>query len=91
MAYLLTTDASGQDAEQGILDAAALPENKGIEIVDKEHFGVADISISAQLAKIKAVRTRRVARWATGTAGSTRAARHARCRHDLPVLPHRGT
>ena len=86
MAYLLTTDASGQDAEQGILDAAALPENKGIEIVDKEHFGVADISISAQLAKIKASQPDALLAWATGTAGGTA----LRGMHDaglnLPVL-----
>jgi branched-chain amino acid transport system substrate-binding protein len=86
MAYLLTTDASGQDAEQGILAAAALPENSGITIVDKEHFGVADISISAQLAKIKASEPDALLAWATGTAGGTA----LRGMHDaginLPVL-----
>src|SRR6202034_3430670 len=30
MAYLVTIDASGQDAEAGILQNAALPENKGV-------------------------------------------------------------
>jgi branched-chain amino acid transport system substrate-binding protein len=71
MAYLVTTDASGQDAEQGILAAAALPENKGIEIVAREHFGGGDISISAQLANIKAAKPDALLAWATGTAGGT--------------------
>jgi branched-chain amino acid transport system substrate-binding protein len=71
LAYLVTTDASGQDAEQGILAAAALPENKGIEIVAREHFGGGDISISAQLANIKAAKPDALLAWATGTAGGT--------------------
>jgi len=71
MAYLVTTDASGQDAEQGILAAAALPENKGIEIVAREHFGGGDISISAQLANVKAAKPDALLAWATGTAGGT--------------------
>jgi branched-chain amino acid transport system substrate-binding protein len=71
MAYLVTTDASGQDAEQGILAAAALPENKGIEMVAHEHFAPADISISAQLSKIKGADPEVLLTWATGTAGGT--------------------
>jgi branched-chain amino acid transport system substrate-binding protein len=71
MAYLVTTDASGQDAEQGILTAAALPENKTIELVAREHFAPADISISAQLSKIKGADPEVVLTWASGTAGGT--------------------
>jgi branched-chain amino acid transport system substrate-binding protein len=71
MAYLVTTDASGQDAEQGILAAAALPENKTIELVAREHFAPADISISAQLSKIKGADPEVVLTWASGTAGGT--------------------
>jgi branched-chain amino acid transport system substrate-binding protein len=86
MAYLLTTDASGQDAEQGILAAAALPENKGIEIVAREHFAPGDISISAQLANIKAAKPDALLAWATGTPGGTA----LRGMHDagitMPVL-----
>jgi branched-chain amino acid transport system substrate-binding protein len=71
MAYIITTDASGQDAEQGILSAAALPENKTVELVAREHFAPADISISAQLSKIKAAEPEVVLTWASGTAGGT--------------------
>ena len=86
LAYLVTTDASGQDAEQGILADAALPENKGIEIVAREHFAPADISVSAQLAKIKGSDPQALLAWVTGTAGGT----VLRGMHDagvsLPVL-----
>lgn len=70
-AYIVTSDASGQDAEQGILADAALPENKGLQLVDAEHLAPADISISAQLAKIQAAHPDALLAWATGTAGGT--------------------
>jgi branched-chain amino acid transport system substrate-binding protein len=86
MAYLVTTDASGQDAEAGILQDAALPENKGVEIVDREHFGAADISIAAQLARIQAAKPDVLLAWATGTPGGAA----LRGMHDaglsIPVL-----
>jgi branched-chain amino acid transport system substrate-binding protein len=86
MAYLVTTDASGQDAEAGILQNAALPENKGIEIVDREHFGIADISISAQLARIQAAKPDVLLAWATGTPGGTALRGMHDAGLDIPVL-----
>lgn len=71
MAYIVTTDAGGQDAEQGILAAAAAPENKGIEIVEREHFAPADLSVAAQLARIKASDPEVLLAWVTGTAAGT--------------------
>jgi branched-chain amino acid transport system substrate-binding protein len=71
VAYLVTTDAGGQDAEQGIIAAAAAADNKGIEIVDREHFAASDLSVAAQLAKIKAAQPEAVVAWVTGTAAGT--------------------
>jgi branched-chain amino acid transport system substrate-binding protein len=71
MAYIVTTDAGGQDAEQGILAGAALPENKEIEIVGREHFASTDISVAAQLTKIKAANSAVFIAWVTGTAAGT--------------------
>jgi branched-chain amino acid transport system substrate-binding protein len=86
MAYLLQTDASGQDAETGILADVALPENKGVEIVDAEHFAPGDISVSAQLARIKAANPQALLAWVTGTGGGT--IRHGMhdAGFDIPVL-----
>jgi len=69
--YVVPTDASGQDAEQGIEAAAAAPENKSLVIVDREHFGAADISVTAQLARIKAANPDVLIAWVTGTAAGT--------------------
>lgn len=71
IAYIVTTDASGQEAENAILSAAAEPEDKSVQIVAREHFGAADISIAAQLALIKAAKPDALFAWATGTAAGT--------------------
>jgi branched-chain amino acid transport system substrate-binding protein len=71
MAYLVATDASGQDAEQGILAAAALPENRGVTLAGREHFGTGDISVAAQLSKLKAAEPDVLLAWVTGAAAGT--------------------
>jgi branched-chain amino acid transport system substrate-binding protein len=38
IATLTTADATGQQADQRIGGAVALPENKGVQIIDQEHF-----------------------------------------------------
>lgn len=54
VATFLTNDASGQNNLQGLEASFAEPQNKGITIVDKETFGVSDISADAQATRIKA-------------------------------------
>jgi branched-chain amino acid transport system substrate-binding protein len=90
IAYIVTTDAGGQDAEQSIVSAAAAAENKGVEIVEREHFAAADLSVAAQLAKIKASGPDAIVAWVTGTAAGT----FLRGAHDagiaVPVLVSSG-
>ncbi len=71
IAYIVSSDASGQDAEQGISNALVMPENKSIEVVDREHFATTDISVGAQLARIKAANPQAVIAWAAGTPAGT--------------------
>lgn len=71
LAYLVSTDATGQDAEQGILNAVALPENKDVKVVDREYFAPSDMSVQAQVAKIKAAGAQAMIAWATGTPAGT--------------------
>jgi branched-chain amino acid transport system substrate-binding protein len=51
---ITSTDSSGQDFEKRVAGTMALPENKNMKIVAQEHFGAADISVSAQMSRIKA-------------------------------------
>ena len=71
LAYITATDAGGLDAERAIVAAAALPENKDIQIVAREHFGTGDLSTTAQMARIKAANPDFVIAWATGTPAGT--------------------
>jgi branched-chain amino acid transport system substrate-binding protein len=51
---LVSTDATGQRSDKMIDYTLHLPENKTIVPVDYEHFNDSDISVAAQLARIKA-------------------------------------
>lgn len=71
VAYIVSTDAGGQDAERALLLAASAPENKSVEIVAREHFAPADISVAAQIARIKASNANALVAWSTGTGAGT--------------------
>jgi len=71
IAYIVSTDAGGQDAERSLLRAAGSPENKELQIVARQYFAGSDLSVDAQLAVIKAAKPDAVIAWATGTAAGT--------------------
>lgn len=54
LAMIVSTDASGADFEQRLPAVLAEPEFKDIKIVAREHFAPTDISVAAQIARIKA-------------------------------------
>ena len=49
LAWIGTTDASGQDGEAGLDAAVALPENAGMSVIDREHFTIGDLGVDAQM------------------------------------------
>jgi branched-chain amino acid transport system substrate-binding protein len=67
IAVLNTTDASGLDADKEIAQIVTRPENRGVTIVDSEHFSPADTSVAAQVAKIKASGAQALIIWVPGT------------------------
>lgn len=67
VAFIYSTDGSGQDGEQNVNKALALPENSSIHSTGVEHFGVADLSVAAQIARIKATNPQAIYVWTTGT------------------------
>lgn len=90
IAYIVSTDGGGAAAEAAILSQAALPENKDIQLVAREHFAPGDISVSAQMTRIKAAAPDALIAWATGASAGTmfRGARDAGI--DLPTLGSSG-
>ena len=90
VAILTPTDATGQEFERVIHQLMALPENREFDIVAFEHFSPADISVAAQMSKIKDSHPDVVMAWGTGTATATeyRALKDAGL--DVPVVGANG-
>jgi branched-chain amino acid transport system substrate-binding protein len=65
------TDASGQLSLQYIREWGALPANKNIQVVAVEAFAPNDLSVAAQVAKIKAANPDIIYLYAIGTAFGT--------------------
>ncbi len=66
IALITSTDASGQDAERGIDEVLKLPENKGMVLVERAHFNPTDVSVSAQIERVKAAQPQAFIAWSTG-------------------------
>ncbi len=86
LAFILTTDASGQDLGQQIDEALALPENKTVQAVARQVFAPVDISVGAQIQIIKAANPQALVTATSGTPFGTilRGAHDAGL--DVPVL-----
>jgi branched-chain amino acid transport system substrate-binding protein len=53
VAVISTTDASGKDFEASFVAVFALPENKTMQVLTYEHFNPTDLTVAAQVARIK--------------------------------------
>ena len=85
LALLVSTDATGQDAEAGIKEALALPENKDMQLVQLAYFALGDVSVAAQIEAVKAADPQCLIAWTTGASIGTvfRAIRDAGL--DIPI------
>ena len=66
IAFMTSTDASGQDAEHGFDEMLKQPENAGLSIVERQRFNPTDVSVSAQIERIKAANPQAFVAWSTG-------------------------
>jgi len=71
IASITSSDATGQDADRGMDAALAMPENASVKIVDREHFNLSDVSVAAQIERVRAAKPDYVLAWATGTPSAT--------------------
>jgi branched-chain amino acid transport system substrate-binding protein len=86
IATITTSDATGQQADQRLGGAVALFENKGVQIVDQEHFAPADLTIAAQVARLKAAQPQVVIAWVIGTPFVTVLRSMSDAAFDVPLL-----
>ena len=67
IAILAANDASCTGGEHDIDAALALPENREMHVVAREHFAPNDLSIAAQVAQIKAAKAQAILPCASGS------------------------
>ena len=91
LAVLDTTDASGQDGDRSINTVLNYPENKGVmHKLLAEHFNPTDVSVSAQIERIKASGAQAIIAWTTGAPAATVFKGMVQAGLDLPVAPTSG-
>ena len=86
IAILNSTDATGQDADRAIAEALARPENRGLTAVAKEHFALADLSVSAQIERIRASDAQALIAWVSGSPFGTVLRGLQQAETTIPVL-----
>jgi branched-chain amino acid transport system substrate-binding protein len=67
VALMVSSDATGQDAENGVKSVMELPENKDMQLVKIAHFNTTDVSVVAQVEDVKAAHPQAFIAWSTGT------------------------
>jgi branched-chain amino acid transport system substrate-binding protein len=85
IALMTSTDASGQDAERGLDRILALPENQAMTVAERVHFNPTDVSVSAQIERVKAASPQAFIAWSTGAPIATIFRGIAEAGLDLPV------
>lgn len=91
IAVLDTTDASGQDGDRSIDAVLNYPENKGVMTkVAQEHFNPTDISVAAQIERIKGSGAQALVAWTTGAPAATVFKGMIQAGLDIPVAPTSG-
>jgi branched-chain amino acid transport system substrate-binding protein len=89
VALITSTDASGQNFEQKLDLALARPEFQKIKLVAREHFNPTDLSVAAQIARIKAANPDVILTYTSGTPFGT--VLHAIFDAGLDALPVYGS
>ena len=90
MAALSGTDATGQDADRAIEQILAMPENSGVKLVEHQHFNPNDVSVAAQMERIKASGAKAVIAWSTGAPVATIFKGAIQADLNLPIAPSSG-
>lgn len=90
IATLNNTDATGQNNDKAMDEVVALPENKDVKLVAREHFNPTDISVTAQIERIRASGAQAIVAGVTGTPAATVFKGMVQAGLDIPVAPTSG-
>ena len=90
IAAMISTDATGQDAERGVTEAVNLPENKSLSLVEVARFNPTDVTVTAQIEGIRAAKPQVMMVWSTGAQFATVLKGLVQAGFDIPVLSNYG-
>jgi branched-chain amino acid transport system substrate-binding protein len=90
LAILNGNDATGTDADALLTEAIALPAYAGMTYVAHEHFNLTDLSVAAQISRIKASGAQALITYTTGTPVATVLHGMADASLDIPVFTSPG-
>lgn len=83
---IYSIDASGQEIETADDAALRLPENAGVKIVAAAHYNTTDVSVAAQVEKIKAANPQAFLAWSPGAQVATVFKGIVEAGLDVPVV-----
>ena len=85
IAIMTSADATGQDAERGLDNVIARPENKDVTVVDRAHFNITDVSVAAQIEHIREANPQALIAWSSGSPIATVFKGIVQAGLDIPV------
>lgn len=86
IATLTSLDVNGQGADSGIEQAFSLPENRSLSLVAALHFNLSDLTVDAQMARIKSSGAQVLVNYNTGTPFGTVLHGYADIGLDIPIV-----
>jgi branched-chain amino acid transport system substrate-binding protein len=90
IAALEATDASGQDGDRAIVEVLGRPENREMKLVAHEHFNPTDVSVAAQIERIRASGAQALLNWSTGAPVAAVFRGAAQAGLDISIAPTSG-
>jgi branched-chain amino acid transport system substrate-binding protein len=90
IAVLNGTDATGADGDEILNELIKLPEYAGMTFVDYEHFNLTDMSVAAQVSRVKASGAQALFSYTTGTPIATVLHGLADAGMEIPVFSSNG-
>jgi branched-chain amino acid transport system substrate-binding protein len=85
IATLANTDATGQSNDKAMVEIMAWPENKDMKLIERQHFNPTDISVTAQIERIKASGAQAIIAGVTGTPAATVFKGMVQAGLDIPI------
>jgi len=85
LATLANTDATGQSNDKAMDEIMVRPENKDMQLVEREHFNPTDISVGAQIERIRASGAQAIVAGVTGLPAATVFKGMVQAGLDIPI------